>query len=313
MNRRVLRFAQSLSTFPIRRPLQTIAPRQLNITFPRHSLESPFIASLISQVRASQSSQLMEQVSSRDMTLPNPLPPLPGIPSDDIRRQVFAHATSLTFSGTALDPPQSNERLEFLGDSYLNFCVSNIIFHEFPTFSPGELTALKAGLVSNSNLNVWSRAYGLNNSLVLGYSMAHLQISEKAEKLIADVFEAYIGGVIVSNPQGRQEVEEWLEKLLRPTIEEQRLIVEGISRVDKSAVSKLYQEATARKKNHKLEFKFNELDPEGKENRWECVCEWNGDEKGRATGRNRQEAKHRVASLVLEVLEKEQQQQEQSQ
>lgn len=242
------------------------------------------------------------------MTLPAQLPPLPIIPSDDIRRQVFAHATSLTFSGTSLDPPQSNERLEFLGDSFLNFCVSNVIFREFPTLSPGELTVLKAGLVSNANLNVWSRAYGLNNHLVMGYSMAHLQIPEKAEKLIADVFEAYIGGVIISNPEGRKEVEEWLEGLLKPTIEEQRLILDGTSKVDKTAVSRLYQEATAKKRNSKVEFRFVEAGLEGKEDRWECVCEWNGEVKGRAKGKNRQEAKHRVASIVLELLQAEQQQ-----
>jgi dsRNA-specific ribonuclease len=247
------------------------------------------------------------------MTLPVPLPTLPIIPSDDIRRQVFAHATSLTFSGNAIDPPQSNERLEFLGDSYLNFCVSNIIFREFPTLSPGELTALKAGLVSNANLNIWSRAYGLNNHLVMGYSMAHLQIPEKAEKLIADVFEAYVGGVIVSNPQGREQVEEWLEKLLGPTIDEQRLILDGTAKVDKMAVSRLYQEATAKKKNHKVDFKFVETETVASEERWECTCLWNGQEKGRAKGRNRQEAKHRVASIVLEVLKQEQDKQQQCQ
>lgn len=142
----------------------------------------------------------------------------------------------------------------------------------------------------------------------MGYSMAHLQIPEKAEKLIADVFEAYIGGVIISNPEGRKEVEEWLEGLLKPTIEEQRLILDGTSKVDKTAVSRLYQEATAKKRNSKVEFRFVEAGLEGKEDRWECVCEWNGEVKGRAKGKNRQEAKHRVASIVLELLQAEQQQ-----
>jgi ribonuclease III len=235
------------------------------------------------------------------MTLPNPLPALPGIPSDEIRRQVFAHATSLTFSGSATDQPQSNERLEFLGDSYLNFCVSNIIFREFPSLTPGELTALRAGLVSNSNLTNWARAYGLNNQLVLGYSMAHLNIPEKAEKLVADVFEAFIGGVIVSNPEGRRLVEEWLELLLGPTLEEQRAIIEGSVKIDKTAVSRLYQAATAQRK--KLEFKFIDSGLNGKEDRWEAICEWNGREAGRAKARNQQEAKHRVASIVLHELE----------
>src|SRR5271156_5130379 len=108
------------------------------------------------------------QLAEEPMTLPDPLPLLPEIPDEDILRQVFAHATSLTYSAKDSFQPQSNERLEFLGDSYLNFCITNILFTEFPNLSPGELTALRAGLVSNTNLNVWARAYDLQSYLVLG-------------------------------------------------------------------------------------------------------------------------------------------------
>ena len=236
------------------------------------------------------------------MTLPTVLPTLPTIPSEDIRRQVFAHSSSLIFTGNAVNPPQSNERLEFLGDSYLNFCISNILYREFPTLTPGDLTALRAGIVSNSNLNTWARAYGLQNHLVMGYSMAHLQIPEKAEKLIADVFEAYIGGVIVSNPQsGRRLIEELLEALVQPTLEEQKMILDGSVKVDKMAVSKLYEVATIQKK--KLEFRFEDSEVNGAEDRWEAICSWSGKEVGRAKARNQQEAKHRVAAIVFQELQ----------
>lgn len=235
------------------------------------------------------------------MTLPAPLPSLPEIPSEQINRQVFAHVSSLIFTANEVNPPQSNERLEFLGDSYLNFCISNILYHEFPTLTPGELTALRAGIVSNSNLNTWARAYGLQNHLVMGYSMAHLQVPEKAEKLIADVFEAYIGGVIVSNPHGRELVEKFLEALIQPVLEEHKLILDGSIKVDKMAVSKLYEVATVQKK--KLEFKFADSGNNGGEDRWEAICLWSGQEVGRAKARNQQEAKHRVAAMVLNELQ----------
>jgi dsRNA-specific ribonuclease len=236
------------------------------------------------------------------MTLPTVLPALPGILSEDIQRQVFAHSSSLIFTANAVNPPQSNERLEFLGDSYLNFCISNVLYREFPTMTPGDLTALRAGIVSNSNLNTWARAYGLQNHLVMGYSMAHLQIPEKAEKPIADVFEAYIGGVIVSNPQsGRGLVEEFLEALVQPTLEEQKMILDGTVKVDKMAVGKLYEASTIQKK--KLEFRFVDSQVSGAEDRWEAICSWGGKEAGRAKARNQQEAKHRVAAMVLQELQ----------
>lgn len=234
------------------------------------------------------------------MTLPATLPTLPGIPDEDIRRQVFSHSSSLIFTANEVTPPQSNERLEFLGDSYLNFCVANVLFREFPTLTPGELTALRAGVVSNANLSTWARAYGLQNQLVMGVSMVHLRIPEKAEKIIADVLEAYIGGVIISRPDGRALVEEFLEALVQPTLEEHRMILNGSIKVDKMAVGRLYELATIQKK--KVDFRFMDSEVQGAEDRWEAICLWAGKEAGRAKARNQQEAKHRVAAVVLQDL-----------
>ncbi|KAG5314150.1 DICER Endoribonuclease, partial [Acromyrmex insinuator] len=44
------------------------------------------------------------------------------------------------------------ERLETLGDSYLKFIVSLFLYHKFPTFNEGQLTALKGKMIGNRNL-----------------------------------------------------------------------------------------------------------------------------------------------------------------
>ena len=46
----------------------------------------------------------------------------------------------------------SNERLEFLGDAVLELISSEFLFHEYPNNTEGELTKLRAGLVSESPL-----------------------------------------------------------------------------------------------------------------------------------------------------------------
>jgi dsRNA-specific ribonuclease len=236
------------------------------------------------------------------MILPDPVPLLPEIHDEDIIRQVFAHATSLTYSAKDAFQPQSNERLEFLGDSYLNYCITQILFSEFPDLSPGDLSALRAGLVSNQTLNVWARAYDLDKYLVLGVSMAHLQIPEKAEKIIADVFEAYIGGVIISRSQGKELVYDFLRNLVAPTLQQHKQFLDGMSRVDKMAVSRLYEMSVAQKQ--KLHFDFLDSGVNGAEDRWEAICLWEGQEVGRAKARNQQEAKHRVSTIVVEGLRK---------
>lgn len=44
------------------------------------------------------------------------------------------------------------ERLETLGDSYLKFIVSLFLYHKFPMFNEGQLTALKGKIIGNRNL-----------------------------------------------------------------------------------------------------------------------------------------------------------------
>lgn len=44
------------------------------------------------------------------------------------------------------------ERLETLGDSYLKFITSIFLYHKFPTFNEGQLTAVKGKIIGNRNL-----------------------------------------------------------------------------------------------------------------------------------------------------------------
>ena len=47
---------------------------------------------------------------------------------------------------------KNNERLEFLGDSLLNYIISALIFDKFPNLSEGELTRIRSELVSRKIL-----------------------------------------------------------------------------------------------------------------------------------------------------------------
>ncbi len=88
----------------------------------------------------------------------------------------------------------ANERLEFLGDSVLGMVTSQFLFENFPGKSEGDLTKLKASLVSEATLGRIAR------SICLG---KYLNLSEEEEKsggrertsIIADAYEAVIGAV----------------------------------------------------------------------------------------------------------------------
>ena len=63
---------------------------------------------------------------------------------------------------------ESNERLEFLGDSVLSIVVADHLFKNFKTIPEGELTKLRASLVCEKSLCAFSRSIDLGKFLLLG-------------------------------------------------------------------------------------------------------------------------------------------------
>jgi ribonuclease-3 len=61
-----------------------------------------------------------------------------------------------------------NERLEFLGDAVLDWLVSEQIYREFPDFSEGDMTRLRASLVRRETLANVARSIGLGDYLYMG-------------------------------------------------------------------------------------------------------------------------------------------------
>src|SRR2546426_12752993 len=66
------------------------------------------------------------------------------------------------------DRVSDNEQLEFLGDAVLGFVTTQEVFHRFPHFREGELSKLRAHLVSEKHLIRVAQAPGLGQYLRLG-------------------------------------------------------------------------------------------------------------------------------------------------
>src|SRR5437870_3709651 len=76
--------------------------------------------------------------------------------------------THRSFSNERTDEDvQSNETLEFLGDSTLGFIITTWIFQLFPTLDEGKLSKIKAFLVSARTLVRRAEALGLGQFLRL--------------------------------------------------------------------------------------------------------------------------------------------------
>lgn len=86
------------------------------------------------------------------------------------------------------------ERLEFLGDSVLNFSISAELYNRFPDLSEGELTRLRASLVKQEALAEQARALRLGDCLTLGGGELKSGGFDR-DSILADALEALIGAV----------------------------------------------------------------------------------------------------------------------
>ncbi|KAF1851101.1 ribonuclease III [Cucurbitaria berberidis CBS 394.84] len=150
------------------------------------------------------------------------LPPLPPIAEPHLHEAVFTHRTAHVNPD---DPKQSNnisleldyERLELLGDAYIELIASRALYNRFPQVDVPELCSWRERLVENSNLSKFSEAYGFPDRLK---HRAHWDVGSKAwQKVVADMFEAYIAGLVLSNPENGFEIaENWLTELWAPQL-----------------------------------------------------------------------------------------------
>jgi len=82
----------------------------------------------------------------------------------------------------------NNERLEFLGDSVLNLLLSERLYREFPTASEGDLSRLRARLVSEEPLAEVATEMQLGELLFLG--SGELKTGGfRRQSIFADAFE----------------------------------------------------------------------------------------------------------------------------
>jgi len=87
----------------------------------------------------------------------------------------------------------SFERLEFLGDSILNFIVSRKVYSLYGSAAEGSLSRYRAALVSRRTLALIAGSIGLDKQLRTGKSIPSQKALE--EKILADALEALIAAI----------------------------------------------------------------------------------------------------------------------
>ena len=116
------------------------------------------------------------------------------------------------------DPKSDNEQLEFVGDAVLGLAVAESLFHRFPNSREGELTRLRASLVSRRHLGAVGEQIGLGQMLLLGRGEEQSGGRQKPA-LLANALEAVIAALYLDG--GQEAARGFIERhIIEPSMPE---------------------------------------------------------------------------------------------
>jgi ribonuclease III len=187
-----------------------------------------------------------------------------------------------------------NESLEFLGDSVLGFLVSSRIFQKFPQLTEGELSKIKAYLVSAVNLVRLAEGIRLGEYIRLSRGEEKTG-GRKKRAIIVDAYEAIIGAVYLDG--GVEAADEFIGRQIEAFVE--NLNIKQLTYGDfKSALQEHLHDLDYPEPVYGV---VNEIGPDHQKI-FVVQVSVNGDIIAESSGRTKKEAQQAAARLALERL-----------
>jgi len=206
--------------------------------------------------------------------------------------QAFVHRSHLN---EARNIKESNERLEFLGDSVLSLLTSHFLYQTYPEFPEGTLTNIRSGLVKTTSLATVAQSLNLGELLFLSHGEEESG-GRKNSSLLADTFEALLGAIYLD--QGLEVARTFLHAYLFPNA---KGIVEHKTYIDfKSLLQEIIQEESRVSPVYRV---TKSEGPDHAKTFWVEVLSMERT-LGQGMGKSKQEAEQAAASQALEKMGK---------
>ena len=114
--------------------------------------------------------------------------------------------TALTHTSYANEKHvESYEKLEFLGDSILEFLSSKYIYNNYPKLKEGEMTKVRATVVCEDSLYKVAQKHNFSDFLLLGKSETSSTTDKTKKAIMADTVEAIIAAMFFDSGIGQSE------------------------------------------------------------------------------------------------------------
>lgn len=189
---------------------------------------------------------------------------------------------------------RNNERIEFLGDSIVNFIIGEALYHRFPNAREGQLSRLRARLVKGETLADVAIEFDLGNFIKLG-SGEMKSGGNRRRSILADAMEAVIGAIYLDG--GMAEVKRcvlaWFDERLAATSLDDTL---------KDPKTRL-QEFLQSRQNALPRYEVLRIEGDAHDQTFTVACQVDLlEQPTQGVGNSRRSAEQQAAELALELL-----------
>lgn len=188
---------------------------------------------------------------------------------------------------------QSNERLEFLGDSILGMVVAEHLYRNHPDLPEGELTRTRAALVCEESLVEVARDLGLGGYLKLGKG-EEAGGGRTRPSIRADAVEAVLAAVYLDGGIGSAR------KIIQKYILSREIEGLNATRDYKTALQELVQ----RESGQVLKYQLTGSEGPDHDKRFFVEVQLNGSSVGSGQGHSKKEAEQMAAKAAIAKLKK---------
>ena len=187
----------------------------------------------------------------------------------------------------------SNEKLEFLGDSILEFISSKYLYQNYPNLKEGEMTKVRATVVCEKSLHKIAQKHNFSDFLYLGKS-EQVTGGKNRPAILADSVEAIIAAMYLDG--GLDKAEKFIIKNLKDEIE---LATKHVGDKDYKTV---LQEKLQEHGDVKIEYEITkEIGPDHNKS-FEAQVSLNGKVLAKGKGKSKKEAHMEAAKKALENM-----------
>ena len=203
--------------------------------------------------------------------------------------QALVHRSYL--DGRSVNRIESNERMEFLGDSVLGLVVNEHLYRKHPQENEGDLTKIKSLVVSRQILAQKAEETGLGRFLLLSASESEAGGRNRAS-IIADALEALIGAIYLD--QGLPAAQRFVRGII---LDEMKEITENEDHLNYKSL--LQERVQGERKSHPVYRIRREIGPDH-EKMFHVDVSVGGQVAGHGEGRTKKEAEQAAARSALE-------------